>query len=108
MKRLLKDKRGMTLMEIVVALTLLMIVIVGTTPVMLSAFDGLYKAGEKTQEMYEAKSEVEEILATGNSNETLKSPMQINIQGIGNNLTALAEVAVINAKRAVSSLETSL
>ena len=50
MKRLFKDKRGMTLMEILVALSLLLIVIVGTTPVMLSAYDGLYLAGEKTKE----------------------------------------------------------
>ena len=62
MKRLLKQKRGMTLMEILVALSLLMIIIVGTTPVMLQAYNSLYIAGEKTQETYEAKSEIEEML----------------------------------------------
>ena len=67
MKRLFKDKRGMTLTELLVALTLLMIVIVGTTPVMLSAYSSLYTAGEKTQESYNAKSEIEDTLATRNS-----------------------------------------
>ena len=50
----------MTLTEMLVALTLLMIVIVGTTPVMLSSYDGLYQAGEKTQQSYNAKSEIED------------------------------------------------
>ena len=50
MKKLLKSTRGMTLMEILVALSLLMIIIVGTTPVMLQAYDGLYTAGEYTQD----------------------------------------------------------
>lgn len=101
MKRLLKQKNGMTLMEILVALTLLMIVIVGTTPVMLSAFDGLYTAGEFTQDTYEAKSEVEDKLATRNTKDIYNPGFQVNFQNIG-------EVANINARRAVSSLKGSL
>lgn len=100
MKRLLKDKRGMTLMEIVVALTLLMIVIVGTTPVMLSAFDGLYKAGEKTQEVYDAKTEIEQNLATRSSS--------INYKGFLVNFNGLGQAVKINGNRAVSSLYNSL
>ena len=101
MKRLLKQKNGMTLMEILVALTLLMIVIVGTTPVMLSAFDGLYTAGEFTQDTYEAKSEVEDKLATRNTKDIYNPGFQVNFQNIG-------VVANINARRAVSSLKGSL
>ena len=101
MKRLLKNNLGMTLMEILVALTLLMIVIVGTTPVMLSAFDGLYTAGEFTQDTYEAKSEVEDKLATRNTKDIYNPGFQVNFQNIG-------EVANINARRAVSSLYGSL
>ena len=97
MKRLLKNNHGMTLMEILVALTLLMIVIVGTTPVMLSAFDGLYTAGEYTQDTYQAKSEVEEKLATRNTKDVYNPGFQVNFNNIG-------EVANINARRAVSSL----
>lgn len=101
MKRLLKQNHGMTLMEILVALTLLMIVIVGTTPVMLSAFDGLYTAGEFTQDTYEAKSEVEDKLATRNTKDIYNPGFQVNFQNIG-------KVANINARRAVSSLYGSL
>ena len=101
MKRLLKNNHGMTLMEILVALTLLMIVIVGTTPVMLSAFDGLYTAGEYTQDTYQAKSEVEEKLATRNTKDVYNPGFQVNFNNIG-------EVANINARRAVSSLYGSL
>ena len=100
MKRLLKSKCGMSLMEILVALSLLMIVIVGTTPVMLQAYDGLYTAGEYTQNVYNAKTEVEDQLATRSST--------LNYKGFKVNFEGLGEVAKVNAKRAVSSLKTSL
>lgn len=100
MKRLLKDRHGMTLTELLVALTLLMIVIVGTTPVMLSSYSSLYTAGEKTQSSYNAKSEIENTLATRNSLNVVEN-FKVNFQGLG-------EVASINGKRAVSSLESSL
>lgn len=100
MKRLLKSKCGMSLMEILVALSLLMIVIVGTTPVMLQAYDGLYTAGEYTQNVYNAKTEVEDQLATRSST--------INYKGFKVNFEGLGEVARVNAKRAVSSLKNSL
>ena len=61
MKKLLRDKSGMTLTEIVVALTILMLVIVGSTPVLLSSYDSLYTAGEYTQDTYEAKQKLYEI-----------------------------------------------
>lgn len=100
MKRLLKDKRGMTLTEMLVALTLLMIVVVGTTPVMLSSYDGLYQAGEKTQSSYEAKSEIEDTLATRNSTDIVEN-FKVNFAGLG-------QVFTVNGKRAISSLENSL
>ena len=100
MKRLLKQNRGMTLMEILVALSLLMIIIVGTTPVMLQAYEGLYTAGEYTQKTYDAKTEIEDQLATRSS--------VINYSGFQVNFEGLGEVAKVNAKRAVSSLKTSL
>ena len=100
MKRLFKDKRGMTLTEMLVALTLLMIVVVGTTPVMLSSYDGLYQAGEKTQSSYEAKSEIEDTLATRNSTDIVEN-FKVNFGGLG-------QVFAVNGKRAVSSLENSL
>lgn len=100
MKRLLKDKRGMSLMEILVAFSLLMIVIVGTTPVMLSAYDGLYTAGEYTQDTYDAKTEIEDQLATRNSTLVLEN-FVLNFDNLGT-------VAKINATRAVSSLVASL
>lgn len=100
MKRLLKDRRGMTLMEIVVALALLLLVIVGTTPVMLSAFDGVYKAGEKTQEVYDAKTEIEQKLASRNS--------AINYKGFIVNFNGLGQSIKVNGNRAVSSLYNSL
>lgn len=100
MKRLLKSNRGMTLMEILVALSLLMIIIVGTTPVMLQAYDGLYTAGEYTQDTYEAKSEIEEKLATRNTRDVYP--------GFVVNFNNLGEVATLSGRRAVSSLYGSL
>lgn len=100
MKRLLKSKHGMTLMEILVALSLLLIIIVGTTPVMLQAYNSLYIAGEKTQETYEAKSEIEEMLATRNTRNVYPG-FVVNFKNLG-------EVASLNGRRAVSSLYGSL
>ena len=100
MKKLLKNKRGMTLAEILVAITILMLVIVFTTPVMLSSYEGLYTAGEYTKETYDAKSEIEDQLATRNSINILEA-FQVNFEGLG-------QVALVNGKRAVSSLYSSL
>ncbi len=100
MKKLLRDKSGMTLTEIVVALTILMLVIVGSTPVLLSSYDSLYTAGEYTQETYEAKSEIEDILATRNTMDVYEQ-FKVNFKNLG-------EVAAINGKRAISSLYGSL
>ncbi len=99
-KKLLKNKRGMTLVEILVAITILMLVIVFTTPVMLSSYEGLYTAGEYTKETYDAKSEIEDQLATRNSINILEA-FQVNFEGLG-------QVAAVNGKRAVSSLYSSL
>lgn len=90
----------MTLMEILVALSLLMIIIVGTTPVMLQAYNGLYKAGEYTQDTYEAKSEIEEKLATRNTRNIYP--------GFIVNFNNLGDVVEVNGRRAVSSLYGSL
>ena len=98
--RFIKDKRGMTLMEIVVALTLLMLVIVFTTPVLLSSYGSLYTAGDYTKDTYEAKSEIEDTLATRNTLNVYEN-FKVNFESIG-------EIAEINGKRAVSSLYNSL
>ena len=90
----------MTLMEILVALSLLMIIIVGTTPVMLQAYNGLYTAGEYTQKTYNAKTEIEDQLATRSSIKVYKN-FVVNYKNLG-------EVAQINANRAVSSIAGSL
>lgn len=100
MKRLLKDKRGMSLMEILVAFTLLMILIVGTTPVMLTAYDSLYTAGEYTQDTYDAKTEIEDQLATRSS--------VVELQNFAVNFNNLGAVAQINAKKAVSKFVNGL
>ncbi|MBR2875866.1 MAG: type II secretion system protein, partial [Clostridia bacterium] len=99
MRKFIKDKRGMTLTEILVAITILMIVIVGTTPLMLSSYDNLYTAGEYTQKAYDAKSDIEDILATRNSLDVYPN-FKVNFKNLG-------EVASINGRRAVSSLESS-
>lgn len=99
-KTLLKSKRGITLTELVVALSLLMIIVVGTTPALMSSYEGLYTAGQYTQDTYEAKSEIENTLATRNTRNTYPG-FVVNFQNFG-------EVAELNGKRAVSSLEASL
>ena len=52
MKKRLFNKRGMTYVELLVALALLALIVVSFTPMLVSSYETLYKAGEKTEEVY--------------------------------------------------------
>ncbi len=59
----IKEKKGMTYTELVVAMALLMFIIVSFTPMLLSSYNSIYKAGEKSENTYNAKTGVEHQLA---------------------------------------------
>ncbi len=65
--RRLFNKIGMTYVELICALALLSLVVVMFTPMLLSSYEQLYAAGEKVEEVYDSKVEIEGGLASRSS-----------------------------------------
>ena len=64
MKHYFKNNKGMTYVELLVAFTLLVLIVFAFSPMILQSYDFLYKAGEMNINTYDAKSSMEERLAT--------------------------------------------
>lgn len=100
LKAFLKQKTGMTFVEILVAMSVLMLVIVSFTPMLLHSYDSLYTAGEINEKTYDTKSTVEEGLAARSSTDILYN-IQTNFKNIG-------KVTDVNLRRAVSATGSDL
>ncbi len=61
------NRMGMTYIELICALALLSLIVVMFTPMLLSSYETLYIAGEKVEEAYDSKVEIEGGLASRNS-----------------------------------------
>ncbi len=101
------NKLGMTYVELLCALSLLSLIVVMFTPMLLSSYDSLYKAGEKVESVYDSKTEIELGLADRFSETT------ITIEGVGfknikNNADTLFKSMNVKLKKVVSSLQTGL
>lgn len=86
----LKSRKGMTLTEVLVAMTLLVLIIFVFTPTFLSYFKNIRTAGELTKQTYERASLMERLVANkGGGNdigyETAVSevPLSLSAQGYG-------------------------
>ncbi len=77
-KSLLKNKLGMTYVELLTALGLLALIITSFTPMLLSSYETLYRAGEKVQTVYNSKEELEEGLARRDSESS--ASVQLNMK----------------------------
>ncbi|MCQ2478955.1 MAG: hypothetical protein MJ091_07140, partial [Clostridia bacterium] len=89
------NKKGMTYVELLVAFTLLMLIVFVFSPMLLSSYNTLYKAGEKNVDTYNAKSAIEDGLAYRNSADII-----YNIQA---NFDDLGEMAKVNMRRVTES-----
>ena len=61
MRKRLFNKLGMTYIELLVALALLSLIIVSFTPMLMSSYENLYKAGERVETVYKSQEEMEEV-----------------------------------------------
>ena len=61
------NKSGMTYVELLCALSLLSLIVVMFTPMLLSSYETLYKAGEQTEKVYDSKEYIEKSLARRDS-----------------------------------------
>ncbi len=87
-KSLLKNKLGMTYVELITALGLLALIITSFTPMLLSSYETLYDAGVKVQEVYNSKEEMEEGLARRDSEKSasVQLDLKVNADAVFNNM----------------------
>ncbi len=103
MRKRLFNKRGMTYIELLVSLALLSLIVVSFTPLLVSSYDNLYKAGEKVETVYNSQQEIEKGLATRYSvrSSNITMAFNMNVQGVLDNLN-------VNGRKVVSSLQDRL
>ena len=103
MKKRLFNKRGMTYVELLVALALLALIVVSFTPMLVSSYDTLYKAGEKTEEVYSSQQEIERGLAIRSSKKQGSVPISFSM-----NAQNVFEAMNVNGRKVVSTLQAGL
>ncbi|NMA65734.1 MAG: prepilin-type N-terminal cleavage/methylation domain-containing protein [Clostridiaceae bacterium] len=69
----MKNNKGFTLIEIMVALTIIMIIIFAFTPITVYSFKKFHESGTGQKELYAQKSTIEDKLATRKENTDLPS-----------------------------------
>ncbi len=99
----LHNKRGMTYVELIVAMALLMLIIVSFTPMLLSSYDTLYEAGERVADVYNSKEEIEEGLARRDSESA--STVQLNMRV---NADVLFEQVNVTGRKIISTFQEGL
>ena len=103
MKKQLFNKRGMTYVELLVALALLALIVVSFTPMLMTSYETLYEAGVKTETVYNSQQELEEGLAVRGSTRSndIAMTFKMNAQKVFENLN-------VNGRKVVSSLQDRL
>jgi len=71
--KMFKSKKGFTLVEILVALTIILMVVFAFTPLMAFSLRQIYESGKGQKELYESKSQMEKKLSERNTNSGLPS-----------------------------------
>lgn len=97
------NKRGLTYVELLVALALLALIVVSFTPMLLSSYDALYKAGERTEEVYNSQQQMEEGLAVRSSTDIAQLSMTFK-----RNTEIVFENINVAGRKIVSSLQQGL
>ena len=104
---LLKSKAGMTFVELLTALALLVIIITSFTPMLLNSYETLYKAGEINEKTYISKTEIEESLTTRDSE--VISNFKLEFENLANNMFIKMRAAIEdiqNNERLQSGIQT--
>ena len=108
-KKRILNKLGMTYVELLCALSLLSLIVVMFTPMLLSSYETLYKAGETVEKVYDSKEEIEEGLATRFSEKTVVfNTFNLGLNNLQTNADLLFQAMNVNGKKVVSSLQQGL
>lgn len=97
------NKMGMTYIELICALALLSLIVVMFTPMLLSSYETLYIAGEKVEEVYDSKEQMETGLAVRSS--TIRKNFELTF---GYNSEKLFEKLNVSGRRIVSTVQGGL
>ena len=97
------NKSGLTYVELLVALALLALIVVCFTPMLLTSYESLYKAGEKTEAVYNSQQQMEEGLAVRSS--TTTTDLAINFK---KNTETVFENIQVTGRKIVSTLQDGL
>ncbi len=97
------NKSGLTYVELLVALALLALIVVCFTPMLLTSYESLYKAGEKTEAVYNSQQQIEEGLAVRSS--TTTTDLAINFK---KNTETVFENINVTGRKIVSTLQEGL
>ncbi|NLA72391.1 MAG: type II secretion system protein, partial [Clostridiales bacterium] len=74
------SKKGMTYVEVLVALSILALIVVVFTPILMYSYEKLYTAGDINIKTYEVKSYIEESLAVRSNNPKVRT--KFGLQGL--------------------------
>ncbi len=100
-KRIL-NKLGMTYVELLCALSLLSLIVVMFTPMLLSSYETLYRAGEQTEKVYDSKEYLEQGLARRDSALGISFNMNLSVSA-----DALFENINVKGRKIVSTVQQS-
>lgn len=94
------SKKGMTYVEVLVALSILALIVVVFTPILMYSYEKLYTAGDINIKTYEVKSYIEESLAVRSNNPKVRT--KFGLQGLSEQL----DIVMHRITSAVDGLET--
>ena len=80
MKRLLFNQDGFSLVEILVAFVILLIVITAVTPLFTTSYAGIFRAGRKSNALYQAQRDIESAINVGTALNS--DPLTITFPGV--------------------------
>ena len=81
MKFSIKNEEGFTLVEVIVAFVLLVIMLYALITVFTTGSSGIFRAGRKSEALFETQKSIDNSIAEGLSNEAVITPHLITFEG---------------------------
>ena len=102
-KKLIKNKVGLTYVELITAVALLALIITSFTPMLLSSYETLYEAGERVRGVYNSKEEIEEGLARRDSENAVAVQLNMRV-----NADAFFNQINVSGRKIISTFQEGL
>ncbi|WP_298842782.1 prepilin-type N-terminal cleavage/methylation domain-containing protein [Clostridium sp.] len=88
-------KKGLTLVELIVAIAIISIVTVGCLPIFLGTYKNIISSGSKTKNVFDAQTKIDSAIQDVNSGSTnfTKTTTQITIQFSDGNIVSTTPIS---------------